>query len=345
MIEIDGSYGEGGGSILRQALCLSLLTKKPFRINNIRANRPNPGLNNQHLASIELAKKISNSKAIGASLGSSSLEFYPGESSLKEISLDIGSAGSIVLALQSVLIPCILSGNKFKFSITGGTDVSWSPTVDYFKDIFIPCLENYSNIELQITKRGFYPRGNGNIILSIKGTNTKTPFIRDSVGSLVLIKGTINSSKNFWKNYTPEKAISLSTLSLSGIGANPSITNYSYPTESEGASILFYASFEDSINNGKYIRVGVSDIASNEDELIKKIETESSRLKYIINYKIPTDEYLADQLISIIGIFGGTIKTSNISDHTRSNVYLAELFLNKKLDINEEEKTISCESP
>ena len=38
-IRIDGSFGEGGGQILRSSLSLSLVTGKPFRIENIRANR------------------------------------------------------------------------------------------------------------------------------------------------------------------------------------------------------------------------------------------------------------------------------------------------------------------
>jgi RNA 3'-terminal phosphate cyclase (GTP) len=340
MIEIDGSQGEGGGSILRQAISLSLITKKPFRIINIRANRPNPGLNHQHLASIELAQRISNSKVIGANVNSQIVEFYPGKLSSKEINLDIGSAGSIVLALQSVILPCVVSGQKFKFNIIGGTDVSWSPSIDFFKDIFLPCLENYGKIDLQINRRGYYPKGNGSISLVIQGSEKqsseeKKEFLRTSVGSLVSIKGIINTSKNFWKNYAPEKISELSKLSLSGFDINCNIMNLSSERDDEGASFLFYAVFENPIKEDKFIRVGVSEIARDEDELIKKIEIESVKLKKIISEKIPVDEYLADQLISLMGIFGGKLITDNISNHTKSNIFIAELFLEKKFKVVE----------
>jgi RNA 3'-terminal phosphate cyclase (ATP) len=43
MLEIDGSFGEGGGQILRTSLALSLITQTPFRIVNIRRDRSKPG--------------------------------------------------------------------------------------------------------------------------------------------------------------------------------------------------------------------------------------------------------------------------------------------------------------
>jgi RNA 3'-terminal phosphate cyclase (GTP) len=342
MIEIDGSYGEGGGSVLRQALALSLITKKPFRIINIRANRPNPGLNHQHLASIELAQNVSNSKVIGANLGSTTVEFYPSEVVSKDITLDIGSAGSIVLALQSIILPCLISGKKNKFIITGGTDVSWSPTIDYFKEIFLPCLEYYGKFELQIDKRGYYPKGKGRVNFSVLGNKKEQYFQRDAAGALITIKCIINTSKNFYKYYSPEKVNELCKFSLSGFNVKTDISNYSSFSEDEGSSFLFYAVFSDPFQEDKFIRMGIGDIAENEDELIKKIEQESVKFKKLISLKIPVDEFLSDQLILLIGIFGGKLATNNISAHTKSNIYLAELFLEKKFRVDEKNKIISC---
>ncbi len=44
MIHIDGSYGEGGGQILRTLLSLAAITGQPLRLGNIRAGRKKPGL-------------------------------------------------------------------------------------------------------------------------------------------------------------------------------------------------------------------------------------------------------------------------------------------------------------
>ncbi|MGV8162603.1 MAG: RNA 3'-terminal phosphate cyclase [Candidatus Nanoarchaeia archaeon] len=358
MITIDGSLGEGGGSVLRQALALSIHTGKPFRIQNIRKNRPNPGINYQHLASIEIAQKVSNAKVLGARINSTELEFYPGELSNKEITVDIGSAGSVVLAIQSAFLPCLLSGKKFKFNLIGGTDVSWSPPVDYFKEIFLCSLEDYGKFDCQVQKRGFYPKGGGLLSLTIQGNNNilnqdnnkgninnshnNKSFQRTELGKLIALKGIINTSKNFFEHLSPENFLEISKISLSGLEANVNVTLNSSLTDNEGASFLFYAIFENPSTPEKFLRIGVSEIAKDEDELLKKIEDESKKLKSLISEKIPVDDYLADQLISFISIIGGKLKTNSISNHTLSNIYVAELFLNKKIEINNKEKTISA---
>jgi RNA 3'-terminal phosphate cyclase (ATP) len=78
MITIDGSFGEGGGQILRTALALSLVTAKPFHIENIRAGRKNPGLLRQHLTAVNAAAEISRAEVTGAAIGSRELTFAPG---------------------------------------------------------------------------------------------------------------------------------------------------------------------------------------------------------------------------------------------------------------------------
>jgi RNA 3'-phosphate cyclase len=345
MIEIDGSKGEGGGSILRQAIALSLLTKKPFRIINIRAGRPNPGLNYQHLSSIELARKISNSKVIGAQIGSTKVEFYPGDIRGGEINIDIGSAGSIVLSLQSIIFPAIFSGQKFKFNLIGGTDVSWSPTIDYFKEIFAPSLENYCKIETIIHKRGYYPAGGGSITLTIAGNNTKERFIRTSLGDLLSIKGIITSSKTFFVNSSLHKMSEIAGMSIKYPNINSNISVFSTDSNSSGASFTLYAVFQNPLQKEKHLRVGACEIADSEHKLIDNIDKKSSELKRIINNRIPVDENLADQLIVLLGFVGGKIVTNNISPHTLSNIDIAELFLDKKFlikNIEDKKIEISC---
>ncbi len=58
MPELDGSYGEGGGQILRTALVASIVTGTPVRIRRIRAARPRPGLRPQHLAAVRAAAAV-----------------------------------------------------------------------------------------------------------------------------------------------------------------------------------------------------------------------------------------------------------------------------------------------
>src|SRR4030042_215102 len=126
MIELDGSHGEGGGAILRQALALSMLTSKAFKINNIRKNRANPGLAPQHVACLEASMKLCNAEVVGRYTGSTEVEFSPKEFKGGHHDINIGTAGSITLLLQSLLLPSIFCGKRVSFQITGGTDVKWS---------------------------------------------------------------------------------------------------------------------------------------------------------------------------------------------------------------------------
>jgi RNA 3'-terminal phosphate cyclase len=73
-IRIDGSFGEGGGQIFRSSLSSSLVTGKPFRIENIRANREKPGLLRQHLTAVQAAE-VGCAEVGSAALGSKALTF------------------------------------------------------------------------------------------------------------------------------------------------------------------------------------------------------------------------------------------------------------------------------
>jgi RNA 3'-terminal phosphate cyclase len=105
MIHIDGSFMEGGGQIVRTALALSTVTGKPFRVDNIRHNRPKPGLKRQHISCIDALVQLANARVDGARPGSICLDFFPGTICGQSIFIDIGTAGSITLLLQSLLLP------------------------------------------------------------------------------------------------------------------------------------------------------------------------------------------------------------------------------------------------
>jgi len=126
MIQLDGSWGEGGGAIVRVALALSAITGKPFEVNNIRKGRCDTGLKNQHLFCIKALEMLCNAKTHGAEIGSENLRFEPGKIEGKTISINIETAGSITLLMQAVLLPAMFADKKVRFKVVGGTDTRWS---------------------------------------------------------------------------------------------------------------------------------------------------------------------------------------------------------------------------
>lgn len=176
LIEIDGSQGEGGGQILRSALALSILTRRSFRLINIRANRPKPGLAAQHLASVRAAATISGSLYKGGAIGSSTLFFEPGEVKAGDYTFSIGTAGATGLVLHTVYLPLALRGTKASnITITGGTHVSHSPCFHFNQTTWAGHLTRLGfDIKLAMIRPGFYPRGGGEIRAAI----TPTPTVR-----------------------------------------------------------------------------------------------------------------------------------------------------------------------
>lgn len=174
MIEIDGSVGEGGGQILRTALSLSLCSGKPFNLTHIRANRSKPGLLRQHLACVKASLSISRSTAVGAELGSTSLEFQPGPIRAGEYAFEIGSAGSCMLVLQTVIPPLLAAGGESMVSVYGGTHNPMAPPYPFLLRSWLPLVRQLGcELELTLLRNGFYPAGGGEVecmVRSISGT-------------------------------------------------------------------------------------------------------------------------------------------------------------------------------
>jgi RNA 3'-phosphate cyclase len=170
MIQLDGAEGEGGGQILRSSLALSILTRKPFKLINIRAGRPKPGLAPQHLASVKAAATICDATYKGASIGSSTLYFEPGEVKSGKYLFSINTAGATSLVLHTVYLPLALrGGGPSEVTITGGTHVSHSPCYHFLETTWAAHLRTLGlELDLDLVRPGFYPRGGGEIRATIQ---------------------------------------------------------------------------------------------------------------------------------------------------------------------------------
>jgi RNA 3'-terminal phosphate cyclase (ATP) len=168
MIIIDGSTGEGGGQVLRTSLGLSLVTGRPFRIENIRAGRPKPGLMRQHMTAVGAAAHISGGKVSGDTIGSRELTFEPGSVQAGEYEFAVGTAGSATLVLQTVLPALMVAAGPSRLTLKGGTHNPWSPPFDFLAKAFLPLLNRIGpTISAKLVRPGFYPAGGGEFTVEI----------------------------------------------------------------------------------------------------------------------------------------------------------------------------------
>lgn len=168
-IHIDGSQGEGGGQILRSALSLSVLLRRPLRLSRIRAGRAKPGLMRQHLVCVQAAAQLSAAEVEGAHLGSTELRFAPQALCGGAHHFAIGSAGSTTLVLQTILPLLLCADQPSRISIEGGTHNPMAPSVDFLQQAFLPLLARMgAKVELQLERHGFYPMGGGRIVLQVQ---------------------------------------------------------------------------------------------------------------------------------------------------------------------------------
>jgi RNA 3'-terminal phosphate cyclase (ATP) len=185
MITIDGSHGEGGGQILRSALSLSAATGKPFVIDNIRAGRQKPGLMRQHLTAVRGAAEICGAKAEGAEVGSTRLVFEPGQLRGGEYEFNIGTAGSTMLVLQTVLPPLALAAEPSRIVLSGGTHNPQAPAFEFVDRAFFPLLRRMGyDVEARLVRPGFYPVGGGEIRVRIGVAGVLSPLAIHERGAL-----------------------------------------------------------------------------------------------------------------------------------------------------------------
>lgn len=327
MIEIDGSYGEGGGQILRMSIALSALLKKPVRIINIRAKRPNPGLRRQHITAIEAVKKICGGSAVGLKEGSLSIEFYPGKIIGGEHVFNIGTAGSITLVLQACILPSIFAEKETKLILTGGTDVKWSPPWDYFQHVFLPLLKKMGiNIEARLLRRGYYPKGMGKAEVVIQPCKEIRPLSFQN-GELD-IKGIVHISN--LPLQIAQRVKNSAEKEIERRGMESSIVINEGNAHSPGIGIVLWAS------NGKIIGADCLGERGLPAETVGK--NAAQKLIKEIEAGVDIDERGVDHILPYVAMAPSSFTCREISRHAETEMWLLERFLDIKFEIKGEKE-------
>ncbi len=179
--EIDGAFGEGGGQILRTTLAIASILNKPVKVKNIRAKRSNPGLRPQHVAVVKVLADMCGAEVENLKMGGSWVSFKPGNIIKPSLKFDIGTAGSITLLMMTAIPVASLKGVRCNLEFIGGTDVKWSPTIDYFRYVIIPAYRVVGiDCKVDVVRRGFYPQGGGIVKVQINPSKNLLPLYKIS---------------------------------------------------------------------------------------------------------------------------------------------------------------------
>lgn len=350
MLTIDGSYGEGGGQIVRTSLTLAAILSRPVCIKNIRAGRNPPGLAAQHLAAIRAAAMICDARLEGDKLGSTQLTFEPQSQPVPgNYEFDIaeartgGSAGAATLVLQTVLLPLALAQKSSTISVKGGTHVPWSPSYHYLNEVYLPMLAPLGIQALaELVAWGWYPAGNGEIHLVVEaGTPARASLSAASPGSqpdiftrwgqkrgaLVQIRGVAVASSlpaHIAQRMT-DRAMSLFKQAALPAAVEPQRVR----SVSPGAGIFLLAEYE-------WSRAGFGAIGQVGKPSEAVAEEAVSDLLAFHESEAALDQHLADQLVLPVALCGvpATLQAERLSKHTLTNVWVVQQFLGQVAEVD-----------
>ncbi len=332
MITIDGSFGEGGGQILRTSLALSLVTGKPFCIENIRAKRDKPGLLRQHLTAVNAAIEVSQARVDGNALGSQRLTFTPGAVKAGSYRWAIGTAGSATLVLQTVL-PCLLTAaTATELVLEGGTHNPYAPPFDFLTGAFLPIVNRMGpKVTARLERPGFYPAGGGRFTVSIEPAQKLARVDLMERGDILRHEGVGVVSQLPRRIAEAELAVLQARLSW---GAE--CFRVEEVARPRGPGNILICTVESQHITEVFTGFGERSVPSERVALATLEE-----VREYLSAGVPVGRHLADQLLVPMALAGGgQFRTLPPTRHTLTNIEVLKKFLDVELTVTKRDRPV-----
>ncbi|MFP4187875.1 MAG: RNA 3'-terminal phosphate cyclase [Halobacteriales archaeon] len=321
-MKIDGSIGEGGGQVLRTSLALAAVRGERVVVENARAGREEKGLKAQHLAGVRALAALTDATVEGDEMGSGRIVFEPNTLCGGEYEVDVGTAGAVTLVAHAVLPAALYADDDVVIRIRGGTHVRWSPTYEYFADIFLPLLRDAgAKADAELVRRGHYPQGGGEVVLRVSPSSLS--LVEPRRGELKRVTG-VSHACGLPEGIVERQAESARER-LAELGAPVDIDEVHVdeaPSKGTAVTLIGHAG----------TRLGGSALGERgkpaeeigveaADELIEGVESGAD-----------LDAYVADQLVPYVALAGGSYEVPRVTSHLRTNVRVASKFGDVSLD-------------
>ena len=323
MIEVDGSHGEGGGQLVRMAVALSALTETPVRVVRIRAGRPTPGLAAQHVTAINAIAALCEAESTGVAVGATSIEFRPGRLTPGRFSFDVGTAGSVTLVMQALLPVAAAARAPVHVRLIGGTDVRWSPPIDYFSRVFLADLRTLGgHVDVEVPRRGYYPRGGGLVDAVVEPTRTWSPLRSGQADGTGRVRGIAHVSN--LPEDIPKRMAHAALRRLHGI-PDVKIEQRVYNGEEaigQGGALVLWAETDSGL-------LGADSLAERGKPSERVGEETAASLRAEIESRTSLDLHVADQLLIYLARADGPseFRVRAVSGHMETMMWLIPQFV------------------
>lgn len=326
MLEIDCSRGEGGGQAVRTSVAMAAITNTVTHLTRIRENRPTNGLSKQHCTAVEGVSRMTGCQIIGNQLGSPELTILPCDKKEYEVVMDVGTAGSIALVLQAMILALRNHEKPVKMDLTGGTNVMWSPPIDSYSQVLFPLMKDIGvNADLDIKQRGLYPEGCGRVLVTVQPYRHIRPLNLTNLGELKKIRGIC-----FVQNLPEWIGDQMVGGCMEALGDLPVEIEKEYSDDgaSKGAGVCLVAEYE-------HGRLGTNVLTSRSHPAKQAGIDVANDLLKIMESGSTMDVHTADQLLPYLAMAdeSSSFSVSRISRHLLSQMDTLETFLDVKFGV------------
>lgn len=333
-VEIDGTFGEGGGQILRTALALSALTGAPFHLSNIRGRRAKPGLRHQHRAAVCAAQAIADAEVRGAEIGSRDLTFAPAHVAGGEFRFDVGTAGSAMLVLQTILPPLFRADRPSVAVVRGGTHNPMSPPFDFFAETFLPAIGRMGfSAAARLLRHGFYPAGGGEVAVEVQPAAAFNPAdFAAPVGPAVL-------SARVLLSRLPDRVWEAEKRALESLDLKFATIERCNITDSPGPGNCVMIAVDRGERPDR-TRSVLTSFGERGRPSAAVVQEAAGYARELLAGGAAADRFLADQLLVYLAMAGGgSLTTPRVSLHATTNMAVIEKFLPVRF-VSEEEPPV-----